>query len=559
MTIRHAVLLGGLALFGATVTGQGLTPAQILRPTADSWPTYHGDYSGRHYSALTQITQANVKSLSLAWATRFSATTLGAIVGGEGPDPAAGGPGGGAGGANLNFKATPIMVNGVLYISSPNNAFAIDARTGKEIWHYFWRTQGGLTIGNRGVGMWGNYVFFDTPDQHLVSLDAATGKERWNMQKTDSRQENYASTAPTVIGNHVLTAAGGDFLDVPGWLESRDPQTGALQWKWFATPRAGEPGIETWPSVFAAERGGGSPWQPPTYDPELNLIYVGTGNPQPVMIGDSRRGDNLWTCSIVALNPDTGKMAWYYQVSPHDTHDWDATQTPVLFDAAVNGQPRKLLAQASRNGMFFVLDRTNGKHVLSSQFIESANWSKGFKPNGQPIPDTAKEPQYGGALVSPHNGGAANWPPPSYSPDTGLFYLNAVEGYSMHYRVLPDDQRAAAYGGDAEHGIGGLGAALRAIETSTGKIKWIHRYPGASGSGPRPESLGGLLTTASRLLFGGGPSNNVIAYDAAEGRILWHSGLTAQMSNTPITYMLDGVQYLVVAAGDTVFAFSLQR
>jgi alcohol dehydrogenase (cytochrome c) len=535
--------------------GQGLTPAEILKPSPDSWPTYHGDYTGRHYSALNQITQTNVKGLSLAWVTRLSATMQGAIIGGEGPEPAAGanpGPG-------LNIKATPLMVGGVLYFSTPNHAFAVDARTGKEIWHYYWKTLGGLTIGNRGVGMLGNHIFFDTPDQYLVSLDAATGTERWHKKKADVRQENYASTAPTVIGNHELTAAGGDFLDVPGWLESRDPETGELQWKWFATPRAGDPALETWPSLFAAERGGGSPWQPPTYDPELNLIYVGTGNPQPVMIGDSRRGDNLWTCSIVAINPDTGKMAWFFQVSPHDTHDWDATQTPVLFNATINGQPRKLLAQASRNGMFFVLDRATGKHILSSQYIESANWSNGFKPTGEPILNSLKEAQYGGALVSPHNGGAANWPPPSYSPDTGLFYVHAVEGYSMHYRVLPDGEKAAAYGGDAEHGIGGLGAALRAIDPLTGKIKWIHRYPGADGTGPRPESLGGLLTTAGRLLFAGGPSGHLIAYDPADGKILWHSGLGAQVSNTPITYMLDAAQYVVVAAGDSLYAFSLQK
>ena len=558
MTLRHLAL--GLGLFTAVgaLGAQGLTPAQILKPAPDSWPTYHGDYTGRHYIALKEITRANVKSLSLAWVVRLSGGVQGAIVGGEGPDPSAG-LGGGFGGANLNIKATPLMVNGVLYLSTPNQAFAVDARTGKEIWHYFWKTQGGLTIGNRGVGLWGNYVFFDTPDQYLVSLDAATGKERWHKQKADVKWENYASTAPTVIGNHVLTAAGGDFRDVPGWLESRDPESGDLQWKWFATPRAGEPGIETWPNVYAAERGGGSPWQPPTYDPELNLIYVGTGNPQPVMIGDSRRGDNLWTCSIVALNPDTGKMAWYFQISPHDTHDWDATQVPVLFDAVVAGRPRKLLAQAARNGMFFVLDRVTGKNILSTQYIESANWLKAFRPTGEPVPNTAKEAQYGGALVSPHNGGASNWPPPSYSPDTGLFYVNAVEGYSMHYRVLPDDDKASGYGGDAEHGIGGQGAALRAIDTLTGKIKWIHRYPGADGTGPRPESLGGLLTTAGGLLFGGGPSGHLIAYDAADGKILWHAGLGAQMSNTPITYLLDGGQYVLAAAGDTLYAFTLQR
>ena len=357
------------------------------------------------------------------------------------------------------------------------------------MWHYYWKSLGGSTIGNRGLGMWGNYLFLDTPDQHLVSLDAATGKERWNQQKADYRGDLYATTAPTVIGNRVFTPAGGDYTDVPGWLESRDPETGALQWKWYATPRAGEPGIESWPSAFAAERGGAAPWQPATYDPELNLIYVGTGNPQPVLIGDSRPGDNLWTCSIVALNVDTGKMAWYFQVSPHDTHDWDATQTPVLFDAVVNGQRRKLLAQASRNGMFFLLDRVTGEKVLSTQYLPSANWSLGFKPTGEPIPDPKKEPQIGGALVSPHNGGATNWAPPSYSPQTGLFYVNTVEGYVVHYRIIGSDQVPNGYGGGVEQAVGGHGAALRAIDPLTGKERWAHKYPGVGRHGAAARSL----------------------------------------------------------------------
>ena len=301
-----------------------------------------------------------MKSLSLAWTSRLNTSLQGAIIGGKGPEPAPGAV------LNANIKATPLIVNGMLYLATPNNAYALDARTGRQLWHYYWKSLGGSTIGNRGLGMWGNYLFLDTPDQHLVSLEAATGKERWNQQKADYRGDLYATTAPTVIGNRVFTPAGGDYTDVPGWLESRDPETGALQWKWYATPRAGEAGIESWPNAFAAERGGAAPWQPVTYDPELNLIYVGTGNPQPVLIGDSRPGDNLWTCSIVALHVETGKMAWYFQVSPHDTHDWDATQTPVLIDAVVNGQRRKLLAQASRNGMFFLLDRVTGEKVLST-------------------------------------------------------------------------------------------------------------------------------------------------------------------------------------------------
>ena len=252
-------------------------------------------------------------------------------------------------------------------------------------------------------------------------------------------------------------------------------------------------------------------------------------------------------------------MAWYYQVSPHDTHDWDATQTPVLIDAVVNGQPRKLLAQASRNGMFFLLDRVTGKKVLSSQYLPSANWSLGFKATGEPIPDPKKEPQVGGALVSPHNGGATNWAPPSYSPQTGLFYVNTVEGYVVHYRVIGADEVPNGYGGGVEQAVGGHGAVLRAIDPLTGKERWAHKYPASDRHGAAARSVRRIAhdrrrpAVRRRLLRppdGDGRGN---------GKILWHSGLVQQMSNTPITYMLDGSQYVLVAAGDTLYAFSIQR
>jgi acido-empty-quinoprotein group A len=553
-------LISVLAILAALpVAAQPLTSAQIRVPSADSWPSFNGDYSGRHYSTLAQINQSNIKNLSLAWTSRLAGGIAGAIVGGEGADPS---PGQGTAGQQANgrgdIKATPLLVNGILYVSTPDNAYAVDARTGKEIWHYYWKTKGGNHIGNRGMAMFGDWLYFETPDNYVVSVEAATGKERWHKQIADVRQQYFSTPAPLVVSNHLIVGMGGDSLDLPAWLESRDLETGDVQWKWFATPRPGDPAAATWPNGFAMERGGGMPWLTPTYDPELNLLYVPTGNPQPVLIGDSRPGDNLWTESIVALNPDTGKLVWYFQSSPHDTHDWDATQTPVLFDAVINGQPRKLVAQASRNGMFFVLDRVTGKNIISSQFVESANWSKGFRPDGSPIPNPLKEAQVGGALVSPNNGGAANWANPSYSPQTGLFYVNAVQGYEIVYRDPPGGQ-FAGYGGASEHAIGGLGASLRAIDVQTGKTKWVHPYPGTEISGPRPEAQGGILSTAGGLLFAGGPSGHIIAYEPATGKILWHSGLHSTLSNAPITYALDGHQFLLVAAGDTIYTFSLQE
>src|SRR6476646_758999 len=286
-----------LALISSlNLAGQGsLDPKLLNRPAVDAWPTYHGDYSGQHYSTLKQINKSNVKALSLAWVYRANQAEAGAIMGGEaatGESP-----------IWLTFigqqsiKSIPLMVNGVLYFTMPDHAWAVDARTGQEIWHYFWRTKGGVHIGNRGFGMYDNWLFFETPDCYLVSLDAATGKERWWKQIADVKQEYFCTPAPIVIREHVIVGMGGDSLDVPGWLESRDPETGDVQWKWYSTPRPGQPGAESWPDIYSMEHGGGMPWQPPTYDPELNLLYFPTGNPNAVMAAQSRKGDNLWTAS----------------------------------------------------------------------------------------------------------------------------------------------------------------------------------------------------------------------------------------------------------------------
>jgi len=364
--MRHIFLASFLCAGG--LIAQPLDPAKLLQLPTDSWPTYNGDYTGRRFSPLKQIDQSNVGTLNLAWTRRFT------------------GGGGRGGGGGVQIKATPLEVNGILYFATPDNAWAVDARSGRELWHYTWETTGGLHIGNRGFGMYGDWLYFETPDCYLVSLDAKTGKMRWNHQIADVKQEYFCGAAPMVIKNHIITGVGGDSLDVPGYLEAHDPETGALQWRWNTTPRPGEPGSETWPSRGSMEHGGGMTWHAGTYDPELNLYYFGTGNPNPVYAPQSRTGDNLYTCSIVALNPDTGKLAWYYQVSPHDSHDFDNVETPVLIDGEFNGQPRKMLAQAARNGYFVLLDRTNGKNLLTAPFVEALNWSKGLDAAGRPIP-----------------------------------------------------------------------------------------------------------------------------------------------------------------------------
>jgi len=531
----------------ATLPAQMLDPALLAKPATDAWPTYNGDYSGRRFSTLKQINQESVKHLSLSWIFRVKVgATPGAIIGGVGPMPD--GPPTDPGVSTI--KATPLMVSGILYFSTPDNAWAVDAHSGHEIWHYFWKTKGGIHIGNRGMGMYGNWLFFETPDNYLVSLDASTGKERWHTEIADVKQEYFSTPAPIIVGNHVLVGTGGDSLDVPGFLESHDPETGAIQWKWWSEPlKKGDPGWETWPDEYSMRHGGGMTWAPGTYDPELHLYYLGTGNPNPVLTGKSRTGDNLYTCSIVALNVETGKLAWHFQPSPHDTHDWDAAQTPVLIDGVIDGQPRKLLAQANRNGYFFLLDRSNGKSVVTAPMIKTMNWSKGISPTGQPIPDPGKEATIPGVLVSPNTGGATNWPPPSFDPETGLFYVGTAESFSMFY--LTDTDPHPEGWGAAERDAGYFGAYLNAIDYKTGKIVWRHRY--IYGWGPV-----GMLTTAGKLLFSGDSNQNLIAFNPSNGDILWHAGLADSLSNGPITYTLDGQQFLVAGAGDSLYAFSLQ-
>jgi len=534
MNLRPIVLSICVAALPLVVNAQ-LRPETLLKQPTDAWPTYNGDYSGRRYSPLTQINSGNVHTLSLAWATRFGA--------------GGGGRGGGAPAAAVQIKSTPLMVNGILYFTAPNHVWAADARTGRELWHYQYPANTGSTIGNRGVAMYGNWLYFESPDSNLISLDARTGKERFKVRLANPKLDYTSTVAPVVVGNHIIVGIGGDHLDNPGFVESHDPETGALQWKWFTTPRKGEPGIETWPDEHASAHGTGMAWIPGTYDPELNLYIVGTGNPNPVMAEKSRKGDNLYTCSIVALNPDTGKLVWYFQPSPHDTHDWDAVETPVIFNANVNGQPRKLVAQASRNGYYFLLDRATGKRIVTEPFIDTLNWAKGLDAKGQPIPDPAKFPTVDGVLVSPASGGATNWQAPSFNPETGLLYVGTSRSYSMYYLTDTDDH-PVGWGG-LDTGAGSDGNALIAINYETGKIAWRHEW--ASGSG-----VVNNLSTAGKLLFTSNNAN-LIAFHPASGKILWHSTLMANPSAGPITYAIDGRQYLLVAAGDALYAFTVNQ
>lgn len=553
MMIGRSVCLA-IAMTAASVLAQQASTdgSDFSAPPTDSWPTYHGDYSGRHYSPLTQITPQNVRGLTLAWVYRATSSIQGAIIGGTPPSSLATSPRSAAT-RPVAIKSIPLQKDGVLYFTSTNNVYAVDARSGVERWHYAW--QGRNAIGNRGVGMRGNDLFFETADNHVLSLDAATGRQRWSKPLASNEATNFSTAAPVIIRNHVILGVGGDAGPNPTWVEARDPDTGEVQWKWNVTPKAGEPGIETWPNEQAAAVGAGAPWQPLTYDPQLNLIYVTTGNPTPTYNGKGREGDNLYTCSVVALNPDTGKMAWYYQISPHDTHDWDSTQTPVLIDAEYQGHPRKMLAIAARNGYYFLLDRTNGKMLAIRPFIPTANAYKGVGSNGQLIPNKDLEPSVGGSLVSPDSDGATNYPAPSYAPNTGLFYVNATTSYSIYY--LPRDSRdPTGFGRGIEHHTGLFDSSLLALDFATGNVKWEHKYPEEAGFWS--STYPGMLSTTSGLLFTGNPSGDFIAFDSRAGKSLWHAQLGTVVSNTPETYLLDGKQYVLVGSGDALFAFYLQ-
>jgi alcohol dehydrogenase (cytochrome c) len=542
---------------------QALDPATLAKPSVNSWPTYSGDYSGRHYSPLDQINQSNVRNLALAWVGRVTAGTAAPddggfglvrnttplIVGGEATeDIKISGPNG-----TSKIVGAILQVNGVLYLSTPDNAWAMDARDGRVIWHFVWKTKGGIHIGNRGMAIYGDWLFFETPDDYLVSLDAKTGKERWHKVIADFNQQYFSTVAPIVAGDHLLIGTGND-MDAPGFLKSVDPRTGDDQWTLWTTPHEKtDPGAETWSTMDAARHGGGNAWVPGSYDPELHLYYVGTGNPNPIFSSGSRAGDNLFTCSILAVNVDTGKMVWYFQATPHETHDWDAAQTPVLVDADFGGKPRKLLLTANRSGYFFVLDRLTGQHLLTAPFSSSANWATGVNDKGQPIRNLDKDPQIGGALVSPSNPGITNWPPPTYNPDTGLFYVQRNESYSEYYITDPDPNEAQGFGGAQEQLLGSLGRYLTAIDYKTGKVMWQHPYPNSLNPG---GGAAGLLSTGGKLLFAPDAAGNLIAYDPANGNILWHTHL-GPVSNAPETYLLDGRQYILVAAGDSVYSFAL--
>ena len=492
--------------------GTAVDAAPPLAAPKDGWPTFHGDYSGQRHSALTQITPDNVHTLGLAWAFQTSAAQ--------------------------QIKATPVLVDGIVYLTAPDNLWAIDARSGRQIWRYQHPPNDAFHIGHRGVAVHGRTVFLTTPDAHLLAFDRFTGKLLWNVEVADSARGFWSTNAPLVIRDHVIVGVSGDFDNLPGTLRAFDATTGSAQWTFFSTPPTGTPGS------IAGGATGGQMWMTGTYDPQLDLLYVGTGNPTPVLNGATRPGDNKWTCSIVALDPDTGELKWGFQVSPHDTHDWDAAEVPVLVDAKLRGADRKLLLQASRNGYYVVLDRTTGESLLTKPFA-AVNWSLGVDKKGQPIPNPDKEPARDGRLVAPDEVGATNYRSPSFDPATGLFIVSASDAYGIYF--FKSEHGDYGWAG-ADFGLHSRGE-LRALDFATGEVRWRHDLYGGSGAA-------GVLTTASGLTFTGDSASSALALRTSDGTTLWHAGI-GRVGNSPITYELDGRQFMLVGGGSALYAFAL--
>ncbi len=513
---RGSVLFVAGMLFALHAAAQprdgGYAPDLLLAPPDSDWPTYHGDYSGQRHSALDQITPDNVHTLGLAWTFQTN--------------------------QSQTVKASPIVADGVMYLTTPDNLWAIDARTGREIWRYRYPENDGFHIGHRGVAISGDSVFLTTPDAHLLAIDTLDGSVKWNVEIADADRGYWSTNAPLVVRDHLVVGVSGDFDNLPGILKSFDPATGDLQWTFYSTPPVGTP------DSISGGATGGQMWMTGTYDPDLDLIYVGTGNPTPVLNGQARPGDNKWTGSIVALDPDTGELAWGFQVSPHDTHDWDAAEVPVLVDAEFDGEPRRLLLQASRNGYFVVLDRATGDNLLTRPFA-LVNWAERIDRDGRPIPDPDKEPARDGRIVSPDEGGATNYRSPAFDPASGLLLVSAADAYSIYF-FKPEHGDYGWAGADYSvysHGY------LRAIDYRTGDIRWEYDLHGGAGAA-------GVLTTATGVTFTGDSARSAIALRTADGATLWHSAI-GRVGNPPITYELDGRQYVVMAGGSGLYAFTL--
>ena len=527
-----------LLIAGPTALPAQVTYDRILQAEKEpgSWLTYSGTYRSHHYSTLDEIKHENVRNLELKWV--FQARSL------------------------ERFQATPLVVDGVMYLThATNDVAALDPRTGRAFWTYHYNLPKDVSLCcglvNRGLAMVGDLLFMGTVDAHLLALDAKTGKLVWDVTVADYRGGYALTLAPLVVKDKVIVGTAGGEYGIRGFVDAYEAKSGKRAWRFYTVPGPGEPGNETW-EKDSWQKGSGSAWLTGSFDPELNLLYWGIGNPGPDWNGDVRKGDNLYTDSVVALDPDTGKLKWYFQFTPHDVWDFDAVQIPVLVDRKFRGKPRKLMLWGNRNGFFYVLDRVTGEYLLGKAFAH-LTWAEGLDAKGCPIRKAGGEPSPEGNRIYPGVQGATNWYAPSYHPGTGLFYLGVWEYASEYHKGDPTYTRGNRYIGsfpvgpypdvvtDEDPGYG----AIRALDPETGEMKWEYKMTSVTESG--------LISTAGDVLFSGNMEGHFFALDCRTGEVLWRVYLGGRVANSPITYLVDGKQHVSIAAGNSLYTFALKQ
>jgi alcohol dehydrogenase (cytochrome c) len=504
----------------------------LTQPVGADWTSYNGDYTGRRYSSLNQITPGNVAQLRAAWVFHP--------------------------GNSQRLEVTPVVIRGVMYITSANDVFALDARTGRSLWHYQRPISSGLLDDaaahkNRGVAVWGDSVYVETDDAHLLRLDARSGGLIWDVEYAQKTKHYGATSAPLAVKDEIIVGTSGGDSGVRGFLAAYDALTGKEKWRFWTIPGPGEFGSSSWPGNSYLY-GGGTTWMPGTYDPALNTLYWTTSNAAPDFAGDTRPGDDLYTACVLALDADSGRLKWYFQFTPHDLYDYDANETPVLVDSQENGVTRHLLVQANRNGFFYVLDRINGRFLHATRFLEKLNWAKSIDASGRPEL-SGRIPTAEGTYICPGVEGATNWFSPSYNPDTGLFYFMALESCNIYFAEPKPFTLGETYynTGTRRPPEERAQKILLAFSVPEGKPAW--RYPQV---GPG-DSWGGTLSTAGGLLFFADDARSFEAVVASNGQPLWHFNTGQRIDASPMTYAIEGVQYVAVAAGSDIFSFALPR